>query len=241
LKIPILKCVELTKFFGGLCALKDLTFEVNEGELLCIIGPNGSGKTTLFNCISGFYAPDFGKVFFDGKDITGMPSNKVCRIGLARTFQLTKPFPNLTVLENVMAGAVGRGESLSSAKRMAEDILKITGLLELAKSKAKLLNIAGRKRLELARALATDPSLLLLDEPVGGLNPTETMKLVDLIREINNKGITIILVEHVMKAVVALAKRVIVLHHGEKLAEGAMEEVASDVRVIEAYLGQKIV
>lgn len=235
----ILEVDRLTKAFGGLIAVKELSFEVDKGELMGMIGPNGSGKTTTFNCIAGYYNPTSGKVIFDGKDVTRKSSHERAKMGIARTFQLVKPFHNMTVLENTMVGALTKGASLSEAEAKVEEILDFIGLKDVMKRKAKELPIAMRKKVELARALALDPKLLLLDEVVAGLNPTEISEMLEVIKEINRRGVTIIMVEHVMKAVMSISKRIIVLHHGEKIAEGPPEEIANSAKVIEAYLGEK--
>jgi branched-chain amino acid transport system ATP-binding protein len=240
-KMTLLKVEKLTKHFGGLAALRDVSFELHEGEFLGMIGPNGSGKTTAFNCISGFYKPTSGQVIFEGKNIAGLPSHKVCKLGIARTFQIPRPFPNLTVIENVMAGAIGKGESVSKAREKAEEVLKFLGMEKMSYELAKKLNVHGRKTLELARALATSPRLLLLDEVAAGLNPSELTSLIERVRKIWKNGLSIIMVEHVMKTVMTLSQRIIVLHHGEKIAEGPPKLIAEDAKVIEAYLGQKYV
>jgi branched-chain amino acid transport system ATP-binding protein len=236
--LALLEIKGLTKYFGGLAALKNVDFQVEEGEFVGIIGPNGSGKTTAFNCITGFYHPTSGKVIFEGKDITKLPTYKVCRMGIARTFQIPKPFPELTVLENVMAGSIGVGESISKAREKAEEILKFLGMEKLSLTVAKKLNVHGRKSLELARALATSPKLLLLDEVAAGLNPAELDFLIRCIHKIWKGGVTLVMVEHVMKTVMTLSERIIVLHHGEKIAEGPPKLIANDQNVIEAYLGK---
>ncbi len=235
----ILEVDRLTKAFGGLIAVKELSFEVDKGELMGMIGPNGSGKTTTFNCIAGYYNPTSGKVIFDGKDVTRKSSHERAKMGIARTFQLVKPFHNMTVLENTMVGALTKGASLSEAEAKVEEILDLVGLKDVMKRKAKELPLAMRKKVELARALALDPKLLLLDEVVAGLNPTEISEMLEVIKEINRRGVTIIMVEHVMRAVMSISKRIIVLHHGEKIAEGPPEEIANSAKVIEAYLGEK--
>ena len=229
---PLLRVSKLTKVFGGLVAVKELSFDVSRGELLGLIGPNGSGKTTTFNCIAGFYYPTSGKVFFDGKDVTRKPAYERTRMGIARTFQLVKPFLNMTVLENVMVGAVAMGMSLRDAEARAEEVIDFVGLSSVANRKAKELPLAMRKKVELARALAVDPKLLLLDEVLAGLNPTEMEEMLDVIREINRRSTTIIMVEHIMRAVMRVSRRIIVLHHGEKIAEGPPEEIAQSSRVI---------
>lgn len=230
----------VTKSFGGLVAVKELSFGVEEGEILGLIGPNGAGKTTIFNVINGFYPPDRGRVIFNGRDITGKKPNEVCRLGIGRTFQIMKPLRRLTVLDNVIPAAFVRTNRLEEAERKAIEALKFTGLYEKAGHLASELTHADLRRLELSRALATDPKLMLLDEVASGLNPREVVEATDLIRKIREKlGITMIWVEHVMKAVMTASDRIIVLHHGEKISEGAPGQVASDERVIEAYLGER--
>jgi len=231
----------VTKFFGGLRALNEVTFDVKQGEILALIGPNGAGKTTLFNVITGFYKPDRGAVKFEGKNITGLRPHTICRLGVVRTFQLTKTFSGLSALENVFVGNLYGRDHSSSVKRARErafEILKITGLAEKADLPAEKLTLADRRRLGLARALAANPKILLLDEIVAGLNPTEASESNALIKRIRDElKITVFVIEHVMKTVMEISDRIIVLHHGEKIAEGEPKDVVNDIRVAEAYLG----
>ncbi|HEY3068335.1 MAG TPA: ABC transporter ATP-binding protein [Methylomirabilota bacterium] len=231
----------VTKRFGGLTAVRDVTLEVAEGELLGIIGPNGAGKTTLFNVISGFQRPEEGRVVFDGRDVTGESPHVIARRGLTRTFQLVKPFGNLSVLDNVTIGALTRATSVADARVAAARVVETCGLAAHATAHAKTLPIGLRKRLEVARALATRPRLLLLDEVMSGVNPTELAGIVELVRRVHAEGVTLIVIEHVMAAMMRLARRIVVLHHGELIAQGAPAEVAADRRVIDAYLGDEFV
>jgi len=221
--------------------LNEVTFDVKQGEILALIGPNGAGKTTLFNVITGFYKPDRGAVKFEGKNITGLRPHTICRLGVVRTFQLTKTFSGLSALENVFVGNLYGRDHSSSVKRARErafEILKITGLAEKADLPAEKLTLADRRRLGLARALAANPKILLLDEIVAGLNPTEASESNALIKRIRDElKITVFVIEHVMKTVMEISDRIIVLHHGEKIAEGEPKDVVSDIRVAEAYLG----
>jgi branched-chain amino acid transport system ATP-binding protein len=239
---PALLTLErVTKRFGGLTAVREVSLEVRAGDLLGIIGPNGAGKTTLFHLISGYYAPDEGRVIFDGRDITGQPAHTISRLGLTRTFQIVKPFGNLSVLDNVMIGALTRRASTREARVDAERVIDLCGLGPHATARARALPLALRKRLEVARALATQPRLLLLDEVMAGLNPTELAAMVDLVRRLHGEGLTLIVIEHVMAAMMRLAQRIVMLHHGEKIAEGTPREITSDRRVIDAYLGEEFV
>jgi branched-chain amino acid transport system ATP-binding protein len=231
----------VTKRFGGLTAVREVSLEVRAGDLVGIIGPNGAGKTTLFNVISGYYPPDGGRVVFDGHDVTGQPPHAICRRGLTRTFQIVKPFGNLSVLDNVMIGALTKVTSVRAARADAERVVGLCGLAPYATARAKGLPIGLRKRLEVARALATRPRLLLLDEVMAGLNPAELGGVVDLIRRLHAEGLTLIVIEHIMAAMMRLAQRIVVLHHGERIAEDAPEAIARDRRVIDAYLGEEFV
>jgi branched-chain amino acid transport system ATP-binding protein len=234
----VLRLEGITKRFGGLTAVRALDFEVHRGDLVGIIGPNGAGKTTLFNVISGYYRPEEGRVLLDGEDVTGEPPHAICRRGLTRTFQIVKPFGTLSVLENVMIGALTRLPRVSEARNEAERVIETCGLGAHTGVRASALPIGLRKRLEVARALATRPRLLLLDEVMAGLNPTELAGIVELVRRLHAGGLTLIVIEHIMAAMMRLARRILVLHHGERIAEGTPEEVTREPRVIDAYLGE---
>jgi branched-chain amino acid transport system ATP-binding protein len=235
---PLLDVRSVSKRFGGLQALSEVSFTVGEGEIVGIIGPNGAGKTTLFNVITGFYAPDAGQVRLRGEDVTGQPSHRICRRGVARTFQLSKPFAALTVLQTVRIGALNRAASIAEATARALDILDLMGLAAKRDRLGRHLTVVERKRLEMARALATGPSLLLLDEVVAGLRPTEVQETIGLVRTIAAQGVSVLIIEHVLEAVMRLSQRIVVLNHGQVVAEGRPEELVGDARVIEAYLGE---
>ena len=240
--MPILEGKGVTKYFGGLAAVSNVDFNVKQGEALGIIGPNGAGKTTLFNLISAALTTKSGTIRFKGENITGLKPYKICRMGLARTFQMVKIFPDLPALSNVILGLhFGVSSNISSGEKAqkAAEYLDFVGLSEVKMAPAKDLTLANQKRLEVARALATGPDLLLLDELMAGLNPTELAQAMELVARIRDKGITIIMIEHVMKVIMNVCERIMVLHHGAKIAEGTPQEIATSEKVIKIYLGDK--
>ncbi len=238
--MTLLRVDSVTKRFGGLVAVNNVSFDIAESEVLGLIGPNGAGKTTLFNSISGTYAPEEGQITFDGEVITGIEPHDVAKRGLVRTFQIVKPFASLSVVDNVMVGAFLRDRTASVAQKKAREIVDFVGLGKFAERPAKNLTTAGRKRLELARALATEPRLLLLDECMAGLTPTESREIVEVIKQIKVQySLSLLVIEHVMQAVMTLSDRIAVLHHGELIAIDAPQVIATDETVIEAYLGKE--
>lgn len=236
---PFLEVEGITKRFGGLTAVEDVSFTVEEGEILSIIGPNGAGKSTLFNCITGFYRPDAGKVLFRGKDITTASAHKICKLGIARTFQIVQVISDMTVLENVMTGTFLHTYDRKNVREKAVEILRFAGLHEKMEFLGTDITIADKKRLEVAMALGTEPTLLMLDEAMAGLTPVELREMIGLLRKVRKNGITLIIVEHVMEAVMELSDRVVVINSGRKIVEGAPKDVVRNPEVIQAYLGDR--
>lgn len=236
--MALLDIRNITKRFGGLVAVNDFSLSMEKGEIVALIGPNGAGKTTAFNVIAGYYKADNGQVFFDGRDITNKRPDQICAQGVVRTFQVVRPFRGLSVLENVMIGAYARTNNNNLARERAVEVLDLLGMSKLSDHTASGLPIAGRKRLEIARALATEPQVMLLDETMAGLRPLETDEVIGMVKKMSERGISILLVEHVMKVVMSLAERIIVLHHGETIAQGVPAEVVKNRQVIDAYLGE---
>jgi len=239
--MPILEAEKVTKYFGGLAAVSDVDFHVDQGEIFGLIGPNGAGKTTLFNLVSAALVLKSGVIKFKGERISGLKSYQICRKGVARTFQSVKIFPNIPVRENVLLGALfGTPTTMlaANAAREAAELLDFVELSEMSAMPARELTLVNQKRLEVATALATKPELLLLDELMAGLTPTETAEAMELITRIRDRGITIFMIEHVMKAIMGVCGRIMVLHHGEKIAEGTPQEIATSKKVIEVYLGE---
>jgi branched-chain amino acid transport system ATP-binding protein len=238
-KTPFLEVNGVTKRFGGLFANDNIDFTVEEREIVSIIGPNGAGKSTLFNCVTGFYHPNSGKISFLGEDITGYRADKICKMGVARTFQIVQIISDMTVLENAVTGALLRFNKIQPAVEKAEEVLTFTGLIEKKGLLVTQLTIADKKKLEVSMALATQPRLLMLDESMAGLTRVELRGMIDLIKKVRDKGITLVVVEHVMEAVMEISDRVIVLNSGRKIMEGSPREVVVNREVIQAYLGEK--
>lgn len=236
---PVLEVEGTTKRFGGLTAIEDVSFTVKEGEILSIIGPNGAGKSTLFNCITGFYRPDAGKVLFRGKDITTASAHKICKLGIARTFQIVQVISDMTVLENVMTGTFLHNYDRKNVREKAVEILRFAGLHEKMEFLGTDITIADKKRLEVAMALGTEPTLLMLDEAMAGLTPVELRDMIGLLRKVRENGVTLIIVEHVMEAVMELSDRVVVINSGRKIVEGSPKDVVRNPEVIQAYLGDR--
>ncbi len=238
--MPLLTVTDLTKDFGGLRAVSRLSFDAEPGEILGLIGPNGAGKTTVFNLVTGFLRPSAGRILLEGRSVVGLRPHAITRQGIARTFQVVKPFPRLSVRENVTLAAFSHEAARRRAEALAAQILERVGLHDKLGSLAADLTLGEQKRLEIARALATAPRLLLLDEPMGGLNPREVNAACALVEQIRADGVSVILVEHVMKAIMRISNRIVVIHHGEKIADGPPERVVNDPGVIAAYLGTRV-
>jgi branched-chain amino acid transport system ATP-binding protein len=234
-----LEVIGVTKRFGGLLANDNIHFNVEEGEIVSIIGPNGAGKSTLFNCVTGLYRPNSGKISFMGEEITSYRADRICKMGVARTFQIVQVISDMSVLENVITGALLRFNKIRPAVEKAEEVLTFTGLMQRKELSATELTIAEKKRLEVSMALATQPKLLMLDESMAGLTRVELREMIDLIKKIREKGVTLVVVEHVMEAVMEISDRVIVLNSGRKIMEGSPKEVVVNKEVIQAYLGEK--
>lgn len=237
--MALLEVSGISKSFSGLKAVQNVTFEVPEGKIVGLIGPNGAGKTTCFNMIAGVYKPDTGTVTMSGLRIDGNRPDEVCRAGIGRTFQIVKPFAGLSVLDNVVVGALNAALSVTEARNKADEVLEILGLAPKRLQAASTLTLPDRKRLEVARALATQPKLLLLDEVMAGLRPTEVDQMVRVLLDLNKRGLTILLIEHVMRAVMALSGNIIVLHHGELISRGTPDQISKDPKVLECYLGEE--
>ncbi len=236
---PLLEVRGITKKFAGLTANESISFAVKEGEIVSIIGPNGAGKSTLFGCVTGFHRPDAGEVLWEGRPITGLKADRICRLGIARTFQIVQVIADMTVLENVMTGAFLRCPKRRDAERRALEVMESTGLQERRGQLGSALTIADKKRLEVAMALATGPRLLMLDESMAGLTPVELREIIELLRSLRKGGVTLVIVEHVMEAVMQLSDRVVVLTSGRKIVEGTPREVVTNPAVIQAYLGER--
>lgn len=236
--MTLLSVTGVTKRFGGIVANRDISFDIAPGELVGVIGPNGAGKSTLFEVVSGFYRPDAGEVRLEGTRLTGLSPDRICRLGVARTFQKLRPFSGMTVVQNVMVGALTRTQDVGEAREQALTILERVGLADKAPAYARTLSTGQRKRLELARALATQPRVLLLDEVTGGVDQRSIPGLVRLVRELHDGGLTLLVIEHNMRVITAVAQRIIALYLGELIADGPPDVVARDRRVVEAYLGQ---
>lgn len=234
----LLKATDVSKSFNGNVVVDNVNIEINEGEIVGLIGANGAGKTTLFNCLSGYYKVDSGNVHFENKKIDKLPANRICKLGLGRTFQIAKPFNSLTVLENVAVGAYNRHKTKKEAYEKAEEYIKFTGLSDKTTTLAGDLNTGEQRKLELARVLATEPKLLLLDEVMAGLTPTESVEMTALIRKIRDSGVTILMIEHIMPALMSLSDRVYVLDRGALICSGTPEQVSKNKLVIESYLGK---
>jgi branched-chain amino acid transport system ATP-binding protein len=236
--MSLLEVKKVSRFFGGITAVKDVTFDITKGGILGLIGPNGAGKTTLFNVVNGFYPPSRGEVYFKGEKISGLKPHQICQLGLARTFQVVKPLQRMSVLDNVVASAFLRAKDRKEADAIAADVLNFTALYDDRNVISKGLPLGKRKRLEIARALATQPDLLLLDESFAGLNPSELDESIQIIRNIKKKGITIMIIEHHMKVIMSISDRIVVLNYGEKIAEGSPLDIGKNPLVVEAYLGE---
>ncbi len=236
--MALLEVKNLTKMFGGLKAVNDVTFHVDEGEIMGLIGPNGSGKTTIFNCINHYYPLTSGDIFFEGKSVKGLKTHTICHMGIGRTFQVVKPLSRMTVLDNVTASAFCRVGSIQEAQDEALRVLEFSDLMDQKDKLAKSLPIGKRKRLEIARALATKPKLILLDETAAGLTPSELDAAIELIKKMRDNGITILIVEHIMKVIMSISDRIHAINFGQTIAEGTPNEVANNKAVIEAYLGE---
>lgn len=236
--MSLLQIQEVSKRFGGLAALTDVSYSVEKGEILGLIGPNGAGKTTMFNVVNGFYPPTKGEVLFKEEKISHLQPYQICKLGIGRTFQVVRPLQRMTVLDNVIASAFLRAKNKNEAKEMALENLQFTGLHEDRDFISKGLPLGKRKKLEITRALATQPEMLLLDESFAGLNPSEQDELIDIIRKVKAKGITIMIIEHHMKVIMSLSDRIVVLNYGQKIAEGTPKEIGRNPLVIEAYLGE---